>query len=160
VKLIYTITLLIVGFIACDSPQDKPKEITMNSKDISVGPVVHDSLSSDQLDKVMRIQKIFAEVYPVSLDETVTNFKRDLNPDKEIQIWLNMAAAYQEFISRNSAIDSSKKQDVFNLLLLRSMMPDEEAIKESKVKHLSDQEIAEVLRYYKSAPSPITVKEE
>jgi len=89
------------------------------------------------MEKVRRIQKSLREVYPVFLEETVTNFKRDHNPDKEIAIWLNMASAYEKFINRHPGADSLKKQEAFKLILLRSMMSDREAIQQAGLKALN-----------------------
>lgn len=157
-KLIYPLLLFCFGVIACNSSKREGEVVTMKASDIEMGPVVHDSLTSDQMEKAKKIQATFAEVYPVSLEETVTNFKRDLNVDKEIAIWLNMANAYQSFISKNAITDSVKKQEAYKLLLLRSMMEENKAIEESGTKGLSNKEIKELFQYYTSAPSPITVR--
>src|SRR5687767_2424991 len=133
-----SLIFLLSCLIACDSLKKESQIQKLNSKDISLGPIRHDSLTADQLNKVQRIQMTFAEVFPASLEETITNFKRDQHPDKEIEIWLNMAAAYEKFISKDPLADSAKKKDTFRLLLLRSMMTNEEAIKEAQIKHLSD----------------------
>lgn len=153
----YLFLLLSLCFAACDSAPKEPKVVTVNANDLMLGPVVHDSLNADQLEKIKIVQETFVEVYPVSLEVTITNFKKDETPDKEIQVWLDMASAYQQFLAKNSSMDSLKKRDVFQLLLVRSMMPDKEAIKASKVKHLSGEEIREVLHYYNSAPVPLKV---
>ena len=144
--------------VSCNTSKDKSQIVTMNAKDITVGPIVHDSLSSDQLEKIKKIQQTFSEVYRTSLEETITNFKRDQNPDKEIQIWLNMAGAYEKYTDKYSSADSAKKSEAFTLLLLRSMMPDEDAIKEAKLKYLSPQETNYILHYYTSTPVPVTIK--
>jgi hypothetical protein len=157
-KLHLLTTIAFVGLIACDSPEE-PKVEKVNSNEISVGPVIQDSLSKEQLEKIGQIQKTFAEVYPASLEETITNFKRDQNPDREIEIWLQMATAYKMFKEKHAKLDSAAKNEAFELLLLRSMMPDEEAIKEAKVQVLNDAQISELLHYYNSQPSPIRVSE-
>jgi hypothetical protein len=138
--------------------KDEPETVTMNAKDIQLSPVVHDSLTSEQLEKVKKIHSVFSEVDSSSLETTITNFRRDMNPDKEIAIWLSMADAYEKFTSNNSKIDLNKKQDAFKLILLRSMMPDDEAINQGKIKYLSDKEIREILRYYNESPTPVTVQ--
>lgn len=128
----------------------------MNPNDIHVNEIVHDSLTTEQVQKVKRIQSTFAEVYPVSLDETITNFKRDQNPDSEIDIWLQMADAYQKYLSsKQSKLDLGTKKEVYKLILSRSMMPDDEAIANSKLTILTERDAREVLSYYTLKADPI-----
>jgi hypothetical protein len=48
------------------------------------------------------------------LEETITDFKRDLNPDNEIKIWLTMAEAYQNYLdSKKEKIDLNTKIEVY-----------------------------------------------
>lgn len=155
-KNIIFILLLVYSFTSCDSSGNKRETKTMKAEDMQMGPIRHDSLSVDQLERIKSIQATFAEVYPVSLEETITNFKRDLNPDKEIAIWMQMANAYRKFVT-TSTPDSTKKKEAFELLLLRSMMPDDEAVKQARIKKLTDQEVNEILRYYGADPTPVTV---
>ena len=158
-KLFLLTIIIILGLTACDSPKEEPTVEKINSKDINVGPVVHDSLNKKQLEKIAKIQETFAEVYPTSLEETITNFKRDQNPDREIEIWLQMATAYEKFIRNNAKLDSVRKNEAFKLLLLRSMMSDKEALNEAKLQALNKLQISELLGYYNSEPSPIRIKE-
>ena len=130
----------------------------MNPNDIRVSEVVHDSLTTDQVQRIKKIQSTFAEVYPVSLEETITNFKRDQNPDSEIEIWLQMANAYEKYLNRKDGkLDLNKKKEVYKLILSRSMMSDEEAITNSKLSILTEKDAKEVLSYYNLKPAPIDV---
>lgn len=128
----------------------------MKADDIQMGPIRHDSLSADQLERIKSIQATFAEVYPVSLDETITNFKRDLDPDKEIAIWMQMANAYKKFVTASTP-DSTKRKEAFELLLLRSMMSGDEAVKQARITKLTDQDVKAILRNYAADPMPVTV---
>ncbi len=130
----------------------------MNPNDIQLNEVVHDSLTTEQIDKITTIHSTFEEVYQVSLEETITNFKRDQNPDSEIDIWLQMAAAFKKYLSsKQENLDLSTKKEVFKLILSRSMMADEEAIANSNLTILTVKEAKEVLGYYTATPDPIDV---
>ena len=144
---------------ACNSAKDEnPKVQTMNPNDIEINEVIHDSLTSEQIDKIKRIQSVFEEVYPVSLEQTITDFKRDLNPDSEIAIWLQMADAYENYVnSKKVKLNLDTKKEVYKLILSRSMMPDAEAISNSKLTILTEKEAKEVLRFYSAKPDPIDV---
>jgi hypothetical protein len=146
-------------FSSCNSSKDEKQNIqTMDPNDIQISEVVHDTLTTDQIDKIKKIQSTFEEVYPVSLEQTITDFKRDQNPDSEIAIWLQMADAYEKYLnSKQGKLDLNTKKEVYKLILSRSMMSAEEAIPNSKLTILTDKEAKEVLSYYTATPDPIDV---
>lgn len=150
-------TILI--FVSCNSENNNKQNIeTINPNDIQISKVVHDSLTTEQIEKIRKIQSTFAEVYPISLEETITNFKRDQNPDSEIDIWLQMVGAYKNYISSKlGKLDLGAKKEVYKLILSRSMMSEEEAIVNSKLIILNEKEAKEALRYYTASPDPIDV---
>ena len=47
-------------------------------------------LSEEQVVQVKKIHQTFSEVNPNTLEEWIDGFEVDLNPDNEIQIWLNI----------------------------------------------------------------------
>ena len=153
--------LIITACPSCISEDEKqPETVTLSPNDIQLNDVIHDSLSAGQLVKVKRVCTVFAEVYPVSFEETVTNFKRDQNPDQEIAVWMDMADAYEKYMASKPALtDLKKKKEIFGLLLLRSMMPEEEALKNQKNEILTEAEAKEVMGYYTAKPKPIDVVE-
>ena len=156
----YLLLLLFPFFFNCCSSNEnqESKTIMIDPKEIRPNEVVHESLSATQIEKIKQIQSTFSEVFPVSLEETITNFKRDANPDKEIAIWLGMAAAYQKFFNAHSKETSlEKKEEVFKLLLSRSMMSPEEAIKNSNLKILTNAEAGVVLSFYSDDPKPVGI---
>ena len=154
------IAILTVSIISCKE-KTKPNsniEIT-NIENLTPGPIVHNSLSEKQLDKIKDIQQTFNEVYPVSLDETITNFKRDQNPDNEINIWMNMANTYKYFASANTGEKKIEvRKEAFKLILMRSMMSEKEAINSSDLKLLNKNEVQEILKNYALAAEPIKVE--
>jgi hypothetical protein len=156
-KLLLLNLVLSFALISCNSQNEKPKVEMMNVKDIQLGPVVHDTLSKEQLEKIAKIHSTLAEVNRASLEETITNFKRDQNPDREIQIWQNIASAYEMFIKKHASLDLVKKDEAFKLLLLRSMMPASDAIEAAKLKVLNKAEVTELLTYYNAEPEKISI---
>ncbi len=156
-KLLLNLTTVLI-LSSCNSKDEKENIQTMNTNDIQMSEVVHDTLTEDQINKIKKIQSIFEEVYPVSLEETITNFKRDLHPDGEIDVWLQMADAYEKYISsKKNKLDLNTKKEVFKLILSRSMMSSEEAIPNSKLTILTEKEAKEVLSYYTAIPDPIDI---
>ncbi|PXY44460.1 hypothetical protein [Flavobacterium hydrophilum] len=153
------ILLIIVVAFYCYKQFQKNRNIkTVNPNEINQGPIIHNELSHEQIEKIKKIQATFADVYKISLEETITNFKRDRNPDNEIEIWLNMVHAYEKFILKDSEITLNKKSEVFKLILMRSMMDEKEAIKETDCKILNEKEITEILSYYIFKSAPLLIK--
>lgn len=154
------IIILTTSLLSCEE-KVKPSSKTQNTdvENISFGPIIHESLSKEQLDKIKFIQETFNEVYPISLDETVTNFKRDQNPDNEINIWLNMAKAFQPFVTKNTGKEKIKRRkEAFKLILMRSVMSEKEAIISSELELLNDDEIQEIFKNYTLDAKPIKVE--
>lgn len=153
--------LVIAGLFlsACNLHSGEQKETqSINVNEIRQNDIVHDELTPEQLAKIKKIYTVFQEVEKASLEETITDFKRDNNPDDEIAIWLDMADAYQNYLkSKNNELDLGTKMEVYRLILSRSMEPDEEAIKHSNLTILSKSEAKKVLSFYKAAPDPIDV---
>ena len=126
---------------------------------LTQGPIVHKALTEEQLAKIKDIQETFNEVYPVSLDETITNFKRDQNPDNEINIWQNMANAYKPYALNNGGEEKlGARKEAFKLILMRSMMPDQEAISSSDLKILNEKEAQTILKNYTLEAKPVKVE--
>ena len=138
-------------------PEPAPVE-KINVKELSPGPVVHENLSEAQLEKIMRIQRVLAEVNPSTLEETIDDFKSEQNPDKEIAIWLAMANAYEKFTGNHKGLDRNKKEEAYNLILMRSMENEADAKAETGLKYLTDKEVAEIFSYYTLEARPITVE--
>ncbi|RKS02858.1 hypothetical protein [Flavobacterium sp. 102] len=144
---------------SCNFNKAEDNVQTIDPKNIKLNEVIHDSLSKEQIHKIEKIQSTFAEVYPVSLEETITNFKRDQNPDSEIEIWLEMANTYEKYLNSENKLDLKTKKEVFKLILSRSMMPEEEAIENSKLEILTKDKAKKVLSYYSMKADPIDVEE-
>lgn len=152
--------LLPIMISSCNFKKAEDNVQTIDPKNIQLGEVVHDSLSKEQIHKIEKIQSTFAEVYPVSLQQTITNFKRDQNPDSEIEIWLEMANTYKKYLNSENKLDLKTKKEVFKLILSRSMMPEEEAIKNAKLEILTKEKAKKVLSYYSLKADPIDVEEQ
>lgn len=145
---------------SCNFKKEEDNTQTIDPKNIQLNEVIHDSLSKEQIHKIKKIQSTFAEVYRLSLEETITNFKRDQNPDSEIAIWLEMADNYEKYLTSEKNLDLKTKKEVFKLILSRSMMPEEEAIENSNLEILTKEKAKKVLSYYSLNADPIDIKEQ
>jgi hypothetical protein len=78
---------------------------------------VHEVLPADHLRRIRLIQGALYEVFPVSFDETVENFKRDLRPDREIEIWESIAGTYFMIINDQDVASLQQRKEIFQLVL-------------------------------------------
>lgn len=114
-------------------------------------------LSAQQIQRISILQKALVEVNDTSLAETLNNFRKDLNPDSEIEIWEAIAGAYQQTLLQKPTASLEEKHEVYRLLLLRSSMSAEEALVQAKVSILSEAAAKEVLDLYNLAIKPILI---
>jgi hypothetical protein len=69
-----------------------------------------------------------------------------------------MVSAYEQYINNQDSIpDLAMKDEAFQLILSRSMMPVEEVFNYVKLKKLTKEEAMEVLSYFTDEPDPIKV---
>lgn len=114
-------------------------------------------LSAQQKKRITLIQQALIEVNGTSLEETLNNFRKDLNPDREIEIWEAIAGAYQQMPRKMPAASLEEKQEIYRLLLLRSSMPAEEAIAQANLTTLSEATAKDVLELYNLNPKPFLI---
>ncbi len=123
--------------------------------EIPQGPIIHETLTAEQIEKIKRIQLTFSEVYLLSLEETIDNFKRDKDPDGEIAIWMHMAEVFNIFAAENNGEKHFKRRaEAFKLIILRSVKPAEEAIADANIEHLTEEEVTAIMENYKLDAMP------
>jgi len=157
------LTILVVFFAAScnqlsESSTKSPSEDaeTVKISELEPGPIRHEQLTGEQLVRIRKIHEMFQEVNGISLDETIENFKRDVNPEKEIEIWEKIAEAYTGYCSGRT-LTLEKKKIVYEILLLRSLAPEEYVLENLKSNLLSPEEAKEVMSHYQGEPEPIEI---
>jgi hypothetical protein len=150
--------ILLSIFLSYKKAQKNLSPNILDPKKILPGPIVHDELSEEQIKKITQIQAVFSDIYPISLEDTITNFKRDRNPDNEIRVWENMMHTYETFIAKNPEINVEKKSEVFKLILTRSMMDENKVRSQTEFKILNENEVNEILASYTLESKPIIIE--
>lgn len=107
-------------------------------------------LSETQIKKINSIHQTFKEVYPISIEETILNFKQDLNIDKEINLWIKMEETFITVNQEKGYNSISQKKEVFKLILMRTMMSKEEVKNNLELKLLNMKDIEYILRLFES----------
>lgn len=136
--LLLILAFLIFGCVKQNEKQESRIE-RVNVADLKTPPIRHEQLSDEQLRRIKKLHETFAEVDKSSLETWIDNFKRDMNPDREIAVWERMAKAYTNYNSQKE-LSPEAKTDVFQTLLMCSMSSQEEDIKSLDLKVLSQDE--------------------
>ena len=99
------------------------------------------------MERINKLRDTLAEVERSPIEKWVDNFKRDANPDKELAVWERIAAGYIRYCSRKP-LSREAKEDVFQLLLLRSMASEQKVLNHIKLKTLTVEEAKESLKEF------------
>jgi len=94
------------------------EEIPINK--IDLGPIRHATLPANLLIRIHIIHNIINEVFPKQLSERITDFRRDMHPDREVAIWERIVTAYLN-LTTGRILDLGQKKEIFKALLLASM---------------------------------------
>jgi hypothetical protein len=148
--------MLLLGFvsIACKPQDPSAPALRANAGNevewadpntLQPGPVRRDSLSDEQMSRIVALQAIFVEVDGQSVEQWAGNFKRDLNPDKELDVWERIAKAYSSYCKGRSLSPVAKK-DAYRVALLRSMASEEEVLRRIQLEALSRDEAIAVMK--------------
>jgi hypothetical protein len=140
-------TLLTFFGISRKNKGQEPDGQWVDPASLKPGPVRRQGLSPKQMDRIYRLRDTLAEVEHSPIEKWVDNFKRDADPDKELAIWERIAAGYTRYCSKRM-LSTEAKKDVFQLLLLRSMAPEQEVLNRIKLKTLTVDEAKETLREF------------
>ncbi|HEX8912745.1 MAG TPA: hypothetical protein VF796_10335 [Humisphaera sp.] len=156
--------VLVVGVVAAvmllawyrrTRPTTGPSSESVDPTQLVPGPIRHDALSQEQLDRIARLQETFAEVDPSPMDVWIDNFKRDRDPDRELRVWEQMARAYSAFTS-SRPLTLAEKKEAFGIVLARSGAPTDQVLPGLRLKHISRSDAAEIMRHFESV-DPITL---
>ena len=120
------------------------KNVEVNTADINFGPVRHEELPMELVQRIHAFKEMLIEVEQIPLEETIDNFKRDMHPDREVAIWEHIASAYQIYVTFNPGLDLFQKKDLLSVLLNLSMNREDF----SAIQYLNKEQIGEIVLVY------------
>ena len=82
---------------------------------IEKGPIRHESLPAELVERIGRIADVFEEVLPGTAGEWVDDFRRDEDPESELAVWERIADAFLRKVAPSDATE--RKRDVLKVLL-------------------------------------------
>jgi hypothetical protein len=140
----FLFALIVLSTVGCSITR---KTQTASSSPLQPNANQAGQLQEDQLLRIKTLQQTFAEVDETPLDEWIDNFKRNADPNREIMVWERIAEAYTRYCSLHPLTVEAKKE-VFSILVTRSMVSEDEALKQIKPKLLTINDAKEVMSFY------------
>lgn len=89
--------------------------------DLKEGPIRHQALPAGFIQRVKDFKKVLEEVETSSIESTLENFQRDLDPESELVIWEHIASLYQWTTIANTGLSLEQKKEVMSVILGLSM---------------------------------------
>jgi len=123
---------------------------------IQAGPLLHDALPKELVDRIKIVHATFADVDGTPLDKWMDDFKRDLDPEGNVRIWEDMKLAYDKFINGRD-LPLSTKKEIFKVVLFRSMASEQDVLSRIKLDKLTPDDARAIMAGYPSAPKPVDV---
>jgi hypothetical protein len=114
--------------------------------ELQPGPVRHQQLAPDLIERIKAFKQILAELDTTSLDQAIDNFKRDQHPASEVAMCERIANTYRLYLSHNPTDDLATKKDIYRVLLGASMGVEDFS---DSVRHLSKEQINHLILNFK-----------
>ena len=151
---IYKIVSTVLLFV---SSQLLAEETTLvDPKEIQYNHYMHDSLPEELLVRIKATTDIFESIDGVSYEKAIDLYKRDLDPESNLEIWEEMVRVYKLFCTDRCS-EQEEKNDVYRTLLTRSMFNNEETLVRIELQSISKKEAKEIVSMYKLKAIPIPV---
>jgi hypothetical protein len=88
---------------------------------IDAGPIRHATLPEWFLERVTAYKAKLGNVEPSTIEKTLQDFQRDVNPERELEVWERITDAYVMYVGKNNVRDHRTNRHVFAELLGESM---------------------------------------
>jgi hypothetical protein len=82
---------------------------------LQLSSIRHPPFDEKIMKAIREIEKLFREVHPLSVVEWANGFRRDLEPIKEIVIWLYAGKVYTFFAEKEPSKD--RREEIFTIIV-------------------------------------------
>jgi hypothetical protein len=118
---------------------------SIKTSDLHEGPIRHRLLPVDFVARIRKFKAILGDVNRIPLEDLIDSFKRDAHPENELAVWERIASTFQLYLSQNPTADPILRKEIYAVLVAASMGADDW----SKIKHLSDEKIQQLVMSYR-----------
>lgn len=95
--------------------QGSDQVVWADLEQLKLSPIRHPPFDEKITKAIEEIEKIFREVHPLSVVEWANGFRRDLDPVKEIVIWLYAGKVYTFFAEKEPSGD--RRKEIFAIIV-------------------------------------------
>jgi len=110
-------------------------------------------LTADMKRRLKAITDVFYKIDGISFERAVEINEEDANPEKNISIYEEMVRVYEEACSVRP-MGHAEKQEIYNILLLRSFYDEQETISRIEPQILPRLEAISIIKQYRLAAEP------
>src|SRR4051812_36573751 len=89
-------------------------------RDLVLGPFHHSSLPAALVERVKAYKKILGDADPTSIESAIDDFRRDLHPEKEVEVWERITHVFEHFTKGHRITDLARCTQVLAVLLVIS----------------------------------------
>jgi hypothetical protein len=116
---------------AVEEAMSTAKVELVNLKDLKAGPIQHEQLPKALEVRIGIFQRVLSPYVSMSLEETIDNFRRDLNPEEQVESWERLTEGVLE--AMEGVESDEERQRIFRLLFTAwTGAPDPSAPREAK----------------------------
>jgi hypothetical protein len=139
----------ILRLSAIEELKSNAKTENVKTERIELGPIKHEKLPDSLLVRIKFIYNIIGNLMDMSLKEMINNFRRDLNPHNEVDIWERVTVSYLEAIKERT-LNLEEKCELFSIMLRLSMGA---LYKDDvyKIRNFNEDEIKQFIEIYENA---------
>ena len=131
-------------------------DVWIDSAGLHPGEYRHPPFSPPVREQLRLIHEALDEVYPQSVEEWEDGFRRDAHADREIALWLRIAAAYRRAVTER-AYEPAQKRDVFAVILSCANNPREHVLNVVKLRALTRGEALQLIGlFFAESDAPAT----
>ena len=88
-------------------------------------------LTPDQIRRIAAFKHVLVEHETTSLDEALTNFRRDRTPEREIQVWEQIARTYGDELADRPVADATERRLLYKTIFACSFYGTKEEVLEA-----------------------------
>ena len=80
----------------------------------------HESLPDHLIERIRSFKDTFTEFYPATFEEWVDGFCEDMDPEREIAIWEEMAQSYTKLLKIRHSMTREERGKIYKEVLLEA----------------------------------------
>ena len=123
------------------------------------GPIRHHDLPEQLLIRIQNVWFATRDVFSISLEESIENIQKDLNPEREVETWERIICLMQSACDSLPDCDLGTKKEVFQLVLGMSARSPEAIGEDIAAGRISMNVADAVVRSLEKFPPKVTISD-